>query len=59
MNVSVHQKEIINLCLYFVISEDLVKDKPVIQQFDLFTDYKEVEEKREKEKEEEMKDKKL
>jgi len=49
----------INITASNVVSEDLVKDKPVIQQFDLFTDYKEVEEKREKEKEEEMKDKKL
>ena len=49
----------INITANNVILEDLVKDKPVIQQFDLFTDYKKVEEKREKEKEEEMKDKKL
>jgi len=49
----------INITASNVISEDLVKDKPVIQQFDLFTDYKEVEKNREKQKEEEMKDKKL
>ena len=49
----------INITANNVILEDLVKDKPVIQQFDLFTDYKEIEENREKQKEEEMKDKKL
>ena len=49
----------INLTANNVISEDLVKDKPIIQQFDLFTDYNEVEINREKQKEEEIKDKKL
>ena len=49
----------INITANNVISEDLVKDKPIIQQFDLFTDYNEVEINREKQKEEEIKDKKL
>jgi len=49
----------INITACNVISEEIVKDKPVIQQFDLFTDYNQVEENREKQKEEEIKDKKI
>ena len=49
----------INITANNVMSEDLAKNKPIIQQFDLFTDCKEVEQNRERQKEEEMKDKKL
>lgn len=49
----------INITANNATSEELVKDKPVIKQFDLFTNYKEVEKNRERQKEEEIKDKKL
>lgn len=42
-----------------IVYEELVKDKQVIEQIDLFTNYKELEEKRKNQKEEEIKEKKL
>ena len=49
----------INICANNVINENLVKENKVIEQFDLFTNYQEIENKRNKEKEEEIKDKKI
>jgi len=49
----------INITANNVISEDLIRDIPIYQQYDLFTDYKQLEENKNKQKEEELKDKKI
>ena len=49
----------INITANNVIQEDLIQDKPTYEQFDLFTDYKALEEEKNKLKEEELKDKKI
>ena len=49
----------INITANNVINEELVNDNYVIEQFDLFTDYHEIELKRKQEKEDEIKDKKI
>ena len=49
----------INIVANNTINEDLVQDIPVYEQFDLFTDYDALEEKRKKQKEDEIKDKKI
>ena len=49
----------INITANNVISEDLIQDKPTYEQYDLFTDYKALEEQKNKLKEEEIKDKKI
>lgn len=49
----------INISANNVINEELVKDNHVIEQFDLFTNYQDIEDKRNKQKEEELIDKKI
>jgi len=49
----------INIVANNVLKEDLIEDKPIYEQYDLFTDYKQLEEQKNKQKEEEIKDKKI
>ena len=49
----------INITANNVISEDLIQEKPTYEQFDLFTDYKVLEDQRKKQQAEEIKDRKF